>query len=494
VRDNLRTLYAAVEHGFAAPLPAFVRDELEAFVDCGVLARGFALLRCENPDCRERELVAFSCKGRGFCPSCLGRRMAESAANLVDHVLPRVPLRQFVLTLPFELRARLAFDAALLGAVNRVFVDSVLGFYRRTLRDVFLAGTGQSGAVTVVQRCSSDLRLNPHFHSLALDGVFVPAADGTVEFHRLPLLSNADVAELLHTIVVRQLALLERRGVIDTTAEPALIDGGGERDRALSALAAASVTGLAPAGPERRKRPPIALRADTSLRFSSALSATQAGFSLHAATTAAADDDAGREALCKYVLRPPIAQDRLRLLDDGLVRIELKRAFSDGTIAVDLDPLSLLCRLATAVPPPRFHVVRYAGVLASAHKWRSLVVPPRPAEDDSDETGKHAHAHDTADERPATHRCRYRPWAELMKRSFAIDVEHCSRCGARLRLRSLVIAAASIERFLRHVGEPFEPPVLAPARDPPFFASRVLRRRLGELDAAPSAQAEMFGA
>lgn len=85
------------------------------------------------------------------------------------------------------------------------------------------------------------------------------------------------------------------------------------------------------------------------------------------------------EALCKYILRPPIAQGRVRPLDDGLVRIELKRAFSDGTVAVDLDPLSLLCRLATVVPPPRFHVVRYAGVLASAHKWRSLVVPPRPA-------------------------------------------------------------------------------------------------------------------
>jgi hypothetical protein len=79
-----------------------------------------------------------------------------------------------------------------------------------------------------------------------------------------------------------------------------------------------------------------------------------------------------------------------------------------------------------------------AGVLASAHQWRSLVVPPRPAEDDTDET-EHAHAHDTADERPATHRCRYRPWAELMKRSFAIDVEHCSRCGGRLELRSLVM-------------------------------------------------------
>jgi hypothetical protein len=81
------------------------------------------------------------------------------------------------------------------------------------------------------------------------------------------------------------------------------------------------------------------------------------------------------------VLRPPIAQERVRLLDDGLVRLELKRPFGDGTVAVDLDPLSLLCRLAAAVPPPKMHVVRYAGVLSAAHKLRRLVVPSLPAED-----------------------------------------------------------------------------------------------------------------
>jgi hypothetical protein len=142
-----------------------VKDELEGYLACGVLARGFAMLRCENAECRQKKLVAFSCKGRGFCPSYMGRRMAETAANWVDHVLPRVPLRQFVFTVPFELRARLAYDGKLLGAVGRIFVDSVLGFYRRTLCDVWRARTGQGGAVTVVQRCSSDLRLNPHFHS-----------------------------------------------------------------------------------------------------------------------------------------------------------------------------------------------------------------------------------------------------------------------------------------------------------------------------------------
>jgi Putative transposase len=61
---------------------------------------------------------------------------------------------------------------------------------------------------------------------------------------------------------------------------------------------------------------------------------------------------------------------------DGLVRIALKKPFSD--VAVDLDPLSLLCRLVALVPAPRFHTVRYSGVLAPAAKWRPLVVPKPP--------------------------------------------------------------------------------------------------------------------
>ena len=100
------------------------------------------------------------------------------------------------------------------------------------------------------------------------------------------------------------------------------------------------------------------------------LSVRELGFSLHAATRAGADDEKGREALLKYILRPPVATERLLPGPDGLVRIALKRPFSDGTVAIDLDPPSLLCRLAATVPPPRFHTVRYAGVLASASKWR----------------------------------------------------------------------------------------------------------------------------
>ena len=94
---------------------------------------------------------------------------------------------------------------------------------------------------------------------------------------------------------------------------------------------------------------------------------------MHAATRAGGRDAEGREALLRYVLRPPIAQERVEQRPDGLVRITLKKAYADGTVAVEMDPLSLLCRLATSVPPPRFHTIHYAGVLAAASPWRSRI-------------------------------------------------------------------------------------------------------------------------
>jgi hypothetical protein len=77
-------------------LPKFVTDELHGYMACAILGRGFAHLLCKT--CHEHHAVAFSCKARATCPSCLGRRMNEGALNLVDHVLPQVPLRQIVVT------------------------------------------------------------------------------------------------------------------------------------------------------------------------------------------------------------------------------------------------------------------------------------------------------------------------------------------------------------------------------------------------------------
>ncbi len=297
---------------------------------------------------------------------------------------------------------------------------------------------------------------------------------------------------------VRILDLLERRGVVERDSELRLTDDGfAEREPEFAALATAAVTGNPPAGPEHRQRPAIVLP-DRGERSVSGLSAREDGFSVHAATTAPSEDARARETLCKYVLRPPLAQDRVRRLENGLVRILLKRPFSDGTTAMDLDPLSLLCRLAASVPAPRAHRVHYSGVLAAAHRWRPRVVPPPPPVDESaatqtDEHG-HVHRHDeaTADARPATHRSRYRPWRELLKRTFKIDIEKCAKCGAPMLLRALVTAAETVTRFLHRLGEDPDPPPIAPARKPPFFTSQALRRKLGELHGDSRLQMGMF--
>ena len=88
------------DHG-AAP-PGYVERTFRRYLECGILAHGFARAYCDT--CQHDFLIAYSCKGRGVCPSCNSRRMAETAAHLVDHVFPPLPVRQWVLAVPKRLR------------------------------------------------------------------------------------------------------------------------------------------------------------------------------------------------------------------------------------------------------------------------------------------------------------------------------------------------------------------------------------------------------
>ncbi len=111
--------------------------------------------------------MAFSCKKRGFCPGCCGRRVAETAAHLRDRVLPRAPVRQWVLSLPFRVRYLIACDRRLCTGVRRIFMRAVLGFQQHRAEARGMTG-GRSGAVNFVQRFDSALRLNPQELCLAL--------------------------------------------------------------------------------------------------------------------------------------------------------------------------------------------------------------------------------------------------------------------------------------------------------------------------------------
>jgi hypothetical protein len=106
VQQHAATFISEAEAIAGAEFPKFVKDEFDAFLECG--------------DCGHDKLVAFRCKRRGFCPSCGARRMAQKAAQLVEHVIPHVPVRQWVLSLPMPLRLRLAAQPKLVMPVLQV--------------------------------------------------------------------------------------------------------------------------------------------------------------------------------------------------------------------------------------------------------------------------------------------------------------------------------------------------------------------------------------
>jgi hypothetical protein len=173
-----------------------------------------------------------------------------------------VPLRQRVLTFPHAWRSRLAHDGALLGRLTRIFLQTVEAFYARRACER-VAGTkasAKSGAVTVVQRTSSDMRVNPHLHSVFLDGAYRETLYGERElaFHRLAHLRTRDVGEVLERAVVRMLRHLTRRR---TRAEVPRLQPVPEADEAESErrLIASAVSGHEPpAGPQwLRGLPPV---------------------------------------------------------------------------------------------------------------------------------------------------------------------------------------------------------------------------------------------
>jgi len=194
LQEHLETFLERVERD-GRSLPSFVVRELRGFLRCGIRAYGFLRVRC--PTCRLEYAVPFSCKGRGFCPSCGGRFMAQTAAHLVDHVLPHgVGYRQWVLTLPFDLRYRVAYDAELGRAILRAFVKTLSAWQLERAGESGIE-SAQWGAVTVVQRFGSALQLMPHFHTVGCDGAFSVDADGEAQVHTLSGPTSEDVERLV---------------------------------------------------------------------------------------------------------------------------------------------------------------------------------------------------------------------------------------------------------------------------------------------------------
>jgi hypothetical protein len=317
VSDQLITFFANAENA-GREVPAFVARELPRYLECGILAHGLVRVRC--PACMHERLVAFSCRGRGFCPSCGGRRMADTAAFLVDRVIPHVPVRQWVLSLPIGLRYKLAYDSALAAAVLQLFVRSVFASLRRRARRTYGPQRYECGSIMFVQRFGDALNLNLHFHSIVLDGVYEHRHGESPRFRRLAPPTDAEVEQTTRRVVRRLRNLLIRRG-LTPDADASTADPLPEEQPLLAELYAASVRSRIATGDRAGLgvlRIGQLVDPEETAFVTGRRCAMIDGVSLHANIAVPKGDRRRLEKLCRYIARSGFSAESVKLCTSTL--------------------------------------------------------------------------------------------------------------------------------------------------------------------------------
>jgi hypothetical protein len=394
--------------------------------------------------------------------------MVEEAEHITAAILPHVPYRQWVLTLPYALRYLLAWNAQLRSVVHQALMRAITKHYQRDAELQKRGGGCVIGAISVAQRFSSDLKLNLHWHLLLADGVW-QERDGQVKFYPAEPLETMRVQETLDDAVLRITKALTRRGWQDRDDDPFA-----EQEPGLSALWRAALLGK-PIDPatEQPKRAALKKLPKPDGRNC----ARYLGFSLHANTTVgpAAHDD--RYRLVKYLCRPSVSAQRVQAQPDGRYELTLKTPWRDGTQAIHLTALELTGRLAALMPLPGKPTVRYLGAFAPNHSLRKLVVKagaaaPRRRKDQPTDTavapldGLEAHLRSQLQDNKAT--SGRLSWAAAMKACWKVDMLVCE-CGGKRSLVSLIQQPAVIKKILVHLKLPTE---LHTRGDPPVCSVR----------------------
>ncbi len=301
-----------------------------------------------------------------------------------------------------------------------------------------------AGAITFVQRSDASLRINPHLHVLSLDGVYVRDEAGTLRFHALGPPSGKEVLEVARWTYERLLVVLERHGrSLDGTDETP--DTLAAVQPVLASCYAASAADVQLLGAAPGQRTEKLIRPVRAVASPHDALAECGGVNVHAAVAVDGRDRKRLERLVRYVARPPLSQERLELHGDGRVRLRFKAPWRDGTDAVVLHPLDFISRLCALVPPPRFHMLRYHGVLSAHAAARREVVPRRDlARGQQLALFTRDDAGPLSPPRPSRHL-----WSWLLRRVFAVDVRACPDCGGAMRL-------VTIAKTLEQVAEVLE--------------------------------------
>jgi len=418
----------------------YVRQAFRKYLECGIFAHGFARAWCD--DCGHDYFVAYSCKGRGVCPSCNTRRMVETAAHLTDHVFPRLPVRQWVLSVPKRLRYFMQRDGAVLNMVLRIFLRVIAQSLSANCPGTAEVNKAAQhiGAIAFIHRFGSSLNGHVHFHVCVVDGVFEEGPG--IVFHPASAVDETAVAQVQTVLRRRILRAFVGRGLIESCDAKEM------------------------------------------------LGYQHSGFSVDAGVCIEAQDRAALERLLRYCARPPFAMDRLHKEGAELVYRCAKQHSEPGSdkrgARVDelhLTPLELIDRIAALVPPPRTHRHRYFGVLAPNSPHRAAVTamaaaPEQPTTAQAEPTTTCGGADGpepmgnpiapTPEPAPPKRAARYL-WAVLIARIYEVFPLLCPLCGGQMRLIAFITEGTQIRKILDHIGVDSEPSHISPARGPPLW-------------------------
>jgi Putative transposase/Transposase zinc-binding domain len=460
IADHLETFLASCEADpDATGLPAYVQREFYAYVQCGILAHGFLRLGCDT--CPKELLLPFSGKRRGFCPSCAARRMAQTAAHLVTCVIPWVPTRPWVVSVPIPLRYWMAASQDLTAQVHTIIRTTIGQYYvNQAVTHSVPRDNVQPGSVTFIQRFGSAINVNLHFHCVFMEGVYLDRTEAgrKPRFVQAEPPSDADIATVLQKLSHRVIRMLRRLGYLEAGIEAAVATGYDplrDNEPELARTMAASVQQRIAFG-ERTGEKVRRLGSgfgDAGERpaLTGPRCASVNGFSVHAHTEIPAHRRDQLERLIRYTARGAVSLERLQEEANGELVDTCTHPWSDGTTGIRLSPLALLEKLAALVPLPRVHLVRYGGCLAPHSRLREAILPtPRQQGLDGEET------------HPGTP---YWPWARLLGRVFGLDMTTCPFCRrGSLRIIAVITQESVITRILRHLQLTSVPPPMAPAR------------------------------
>ena len=411
VRDHGRaflTDYDRHHHARDGPLRPVVGEVLEKFTRCGDLHRGFARVRC--PHCQLEYLLAFSCKTRGFCPSCQQRRTVETAQFLVTDVLAIVPHRHYVFSLPVALRGFFQRDRSLLKVLCRLANESLVEYFRNALD----RADGAPGVVLTLHTFGDFLNFHPHIHAVVSDGLFDRSgAYHPVEEHRLRALREIFQAKVYRVLVQQKLL------------SPALVH-----------------------------------------RF---LQWKHSGFNLFRGEAVVGTHRAELENLAQYILRHSFSVEKMtylpqngRVVYHSRMNQTTRRNFEVFT-AVDF-----LAAVTRHIPDKGAQIVKYYGWYsnkARGQRARNAVGRAGPPGPPSSAESAVADPQSKIRKKIPS-----RTWRELIKKIWNTDPLLCPKCGGEMRLISLIEDRQVIEDILRHLSlweEKDGPSGLAPP-EPPF--------------------------